>query len=445
MSDTVIHTEGLGKRYRIGAAHSRPRNFREAIARTATAPFRNLARLRHADGRGSGSQTELVWALRDLSIQVRHGEVLGVIGRNGSGKSTLLKLLSRITNPTTGYAEIRGRVGSLLEVGTGFHPELTGRDNVYLNGSILGLDRASITRRFDEIVAFAEVERFIDTPVKRYSSGMYLRLAFAVAAHLEPEILLVDEVLAVGDAAFQRKCLGRMGRAAEEGRTVLFVSHNMTAVQGLCSRAIWLGEGELKDEGPPGAVVSRYLQDAAATLTAATLAGPPLGTGERSGAPAGGPRCCGWSRAGGAYHHSHSRPAGVRILEPAGGCAAQPDATSRQRGWCARLVGRSGRGTAVGGPSPASRSVPRHLPHPRRPSERRAPPCGAPGRGPRHRARTPGARRTGLRSARLAGPSESLVRQVERGGAAAAGLDDRTHGGSGCSPIGDLMRPWPGA
>ena len=267
MSDTVIHTEGLGKRYRIGAAHSRPRNFREAIARTATAPFRNLARLRHADGRGSASQTELVWALRDLSIQVRHGEVLGVIGRNGSGKSTLLKLLSRITNPTTGYAEIRGRVGSLLEVGTGFHPELTGRDNVYLNGSILGLDRASITRRFDEIVAFAEVERFIDTPVKRYSSGMYLRLAFAVAAHLEPEILLVDEVLAVGDAAFQRKCLGRMGRAAEEGRTVLFVSHNMTAVQGLCSRAIWLGEGELKDEGAPGAVVSRYLQDAAATLT----------------------------------------------------------------------------------------------------------------------------------------------------------------------------------
>jgi lipopolysaccharide transport system ATP-binding protein len=267
VSDTVIHTEGLGKRYRIGAAQARPRSFREAIVRTAAAPFRNLARLRQADGPAAGSQTELVWALRDLSIQVRHGEVLGVVGRNGSGKSTLLKLLSRITNPTTGYAEIRGRVGSLLEVGTGFHPELTGRDNVYLNGSILGLDRASITRRFDEIVAFAEVERFIDTPVKRYSSGMYLRLAFAVAAHLEPEILLVDEVLAVGDAAFQRKCLGRMGRAAEEGRTVLFVSHNMTAVQGLCSRAIWLAEGELRDEGAPGAVVSRYLQDAAATLT----------------------------------------------------------------------------------------------------------------------------------------------------------------------------------
>jgi len=267
VTDTVIRTEGLGKRYRIGAALARPRSFREAIARTATAPFRNLARLSHAEGAwGSRSSEELVWALRDLSIQVRHGEVLGVIGRNGSGKSTLLKLLSRITNPTTGYAEIRGRVGSLLEVGTGFHPELTGRDNVYLNGSILGLDRASIARRFDEIVAFAEVERFIDTPVKRYSSGMYLRLAFAVAAHLEPEILLVDEVLAVGDASFQRKCLGRMGRAAEEGRTVLFVSHNMTAVQGLCSRAIWLSAGELREEGAPGAVVSRYLQDAAATL-----------------------------------------------------------------------------------------------------------------------------------------------------------------------------------
>jgi lipopolysaccharide transport system ATP-binding protein len=267
VSDTVIRTEGLGKRYRIGAAQARPRSFREAIARTATAPFRNLARLSQAERpRGSRPDHELVWALRDLSIQVRHGEVLGVIGRNGSGKSTLLKLLSRITNPTTGYAEIRGRVGSLLEVGTGFHPELTGRDNVYLNGSILGLDRASITRRFDEIVAFAEVERFIDTPVKRYSSGMYLRLAFAVAAHLEPEILLVDEVLAVGDASFQRKCLGRMGRAAEEGRTVLFVSHNMAAVQALCSRAIWLSEGELREEGAPGVVVSRYLQDAAATL-----------------------------------------------------------------------------------------------------------------------------------------------------------------------------------
>jgi lipopolysaccharide transport system ATP-binding protein len=255
MPDTVIRAEGLGKQYRINAARNRPRSFREAIVRSVAAPWRR------------GQQPELVWALRDLSLEVAHGEVLGVIGRNGSGKSTLLKLLSRITSPTTGFAEIRGRVGSLLEVGTGFHPELTGRDNVYLNGSILGLDRASIARRFDEIVAFAEVERFIDTPVKRYSSGMYLRLAFAVAAHLEPEILLVDEVLAVGDAAFQRKCLGRMGRAAQEGRTVLFVSHNMTAVQGLCGRAIWLDEGNLKDAGAPGMVVSRYLQASGATRT----------------------------------------------------------------------------------------------------------------------------------------------------------------------------------
>lgn len=253
MPETMIRTEGLGKQYRIGALRGRPRSFREAIVRTATAPWRRR------------EAPELVWALRDLSLEVAHGEVLGIIGRNGSGKSTLLKLLSRITTPTTGYAELRGRVGSLLEVGTGFHPELTGRDNVYLNGSILGLDRASIARRFDEIVAFAEVERFIDTPVKRYSSGMYLRLAFAVAAHLEPEILLVDEVLAVGDAAFQRKCLGRMGHAALEGRTVLFVSHNMTAVQGLCARAIWLDKGGLREVGSPGAVVSRYLQDAAAT------------------------------------------------------------------------------------------------------------------------------------------------------------------------------------
>jgi len=253
VSHTMIRTQGLGKQYRIGAARNRPRSFREAIARTAAAPWRRPA------------PAELVWALRDISIEVAYGEVLGVIGRNGSGKSTLLKLLSRITNPTAGYADIRGRVGSLLEVGTGFHPELTGRDNVFLNGSILGLDRASIARRFDEIVAFAEVERFIDTPVKRYSSGMYLRLAFAVAAHLEPEILLVDEVLAVGDAAFQRKCIGRMGHAAAEGRTVLFVSHNMTALQGLCSRAIWLKDGTLREEGTPGVVVSHYLQDAAAT------------------------------------------------------------------------------------------------------------------------------------------------------------------------------------
>ncbi len=265
MSQVMIRTEGLGKRYRIGVASVRPRSFREAVTRVAGAPFRNLAHLRHAGRQPGDATASVMWALRDLSIEVRYGEVLGVIGRNGAGKSTLLKLLSRITEPTTGYAEIRGRVGSLLEVGTGFHPELTGRDNVYLNGSILGMGRAQITRRFDEIVAFAEVERFVDTPVKHYSSGMYLRLAFAVAAHLEPEILLVDEVLAVGDAAFQRKCLRRMGDVAEEGRTVLFVSHNLTAVQGLCARAIRLGDGRLIEEGPPATVVSHYLEEATET------------------------------------------------------------------------------------------------------------------------------------------------------------------------------------
>ncbi|MFL5517830.1 MAG: ABC transporter ATP-binding protein, partial [Gemmatimonadales bacterium] len=214
MSDVMIRTEGLGKRYRLGLAATRPRSFREAVTRVATAPFRNLAHLRQARRPSDLEGPGVMWALRDLSLEVRHGEVLGVIGRNGAGKSTLLKLLSRITEPTTGFAEIRGRVGSLLEVGTGFHPELTGRDNVYLNGSILGMGRAHIAGRFDEIVAFAEVERFIDTPVKHYSSGMYLRLAFAVAAHLEPEILVVDEVLAVGDAAFQKKCLGKMADVA---------------------------------------------------------------------------------------------------------------------------------------------------------------------------------------------------------------------------------------
>ena len=263
MAPIMIRTEGLGKRYRLGTVR-RPRSFRESLTGIVAAPFRGLARL----GRGAAQPTaEMMWALQDVSLEVRHGEVLGVIGRNGAGKSTLLKILSRITEPTTGYAEIRGRVGSLLEVGTGFHPELTGRDNVYLNGSILGMTRADIARRFDAIVAFAEVDRFVDTPIKHYSSGMHLRLAFAVAAHLEPEILLVDEVLAVGDAAFQRKCLRRMGDVAEEGRTVLFVSHNLTAVQGLCARAIRLDGGKVVEEGTPATVVAHYLQEAASALS----------------------------------------------------------------------------------------------------------------------------------------------------------------------------------
>ena len=206
---------------------------------------------------------DTIWALKDVSFEVKHGEVLGLIGRNGAGKSTLLKILSRITEPTAGRAEIHGRVGSLLEVGTGFHRELTGRENIYLNGAILGMRKAEIDRKFDEIVAFAEVEKFLDTPVKRYSSGMYVRLAFAVAAHLEPEILLVDEVLAVGDAAFQKKCLGKMDAVAKEGRTVLFVSHNMAAVSRLCARALWIDQGQVKHLSSPEEVVAAYLASTA--------------------------------------------------------------------------------------------------------------------------------------------------------------------------------------
>ena len=210
---------------------------------------------------------DTVWALDDVSFDVSQGEILGIIGRNGAGKSTLLKILTRITEPTTGRAELFGRVGSLLEVGTGFHPELTGRENVYLNGSMLGMKHSEIAAKFDEIVAFAEVEKFLDTPVKHYSSGMYMRLAFAVAAHLDPEILLVDEVLAVGDAEFQAKCLGKMGAVASEGRTVLFVSHNIVAVQNLCKRVIWLNEGKIHQKGPARDVVRSYLTTVSSVTT----------------------------------------------------------------------------------------------------------------------------------------------------------------------------------
>ncbi len=253
MDEPAIRVVGLSKRFRIGARDEIYRTLRESLMRAISAPFR-----RHAP-----TEAELVWALRDVSFDVAPGEVLGVVGRNGAGKSTLLKVLSRITPPTRGRAEIRGRVGALLEVGTGFHPELTGRENVYLSGAILGMRRREIARRFDEIVAFAEVDRYIDTPIKHYSSGMHLRLAFAVAAHLEPEVLLVDEVLAVGDAAFQRKCLGRMRDEAMRGRTVLFVSHNMAAVTQLCSRAIWLDGGRVRLDGSPQDVVQRYLAEGA--------------------------------------------------------------------------------------------------------------------------------------------------------------------------------------
>jgi len=252
----IIRVENLGKHYRLGA-RQRPAygTLRDALTGAVRAPFR---RLRRGDAASGGDQN--FWALREVGFEVNSGEAVGFIGRNGAGKSTLLKVLSRVTEPTVGRAELYGRLGSLLEVGTGFHPELTGRENIYLNGAILGMKRAEIARQFDEIVAFSEIERFLDTPVKHYSSGMYTRLAFAVAAHLEPEVLVVDEVLAVGDAAFQKKCLNKMGSAARAGRTVLFVSHNMTAMQSLCARAIWLDEGRVVADGKSGEVVSAYLQ-----------------------------------------------------------------------------------------------------------------------------------------------------------------------------------------
>ena len=253
----AIQVQNLGKRYQIGASVDY-RTLRETLVQAAGAPFRWLSRSLRAS---EGVAQDYIWALRHVDFEVERGQVLGIVGKNGAGKSTLLKLLSRITEPTEGYAEIHGRVGSLLEVGTGFHPELTGRENVYLNGSILGMKKREIDRKFEEIVEFAEVGRFIDTPVKHYSSGMYVRLAFSVAAHLEPEILLVDEVLAVGDAAFQKKCLAKMEDLAGEGRTVLFVSHNMTAVKTLCNRALSLSDGCLKDSGQSNRVVSNYLRD----------------------------------------------------------------------------------------------------------------------------------------------------------------------------------------
>jgi lipopolysaccharide transport system ATP-binding protein len=258
MSDLAIRVENLGKQYRIGGPQPNYRTIRETLVDGIRGPFRRLASV--VRGQSSAAGNGSIWALKDVSFEVRHGDVLGIIGRNGAGKSTLLKILSGITEPTEGRAELRGRIGSLLEVGTGFHPELTGRENVYLNGAILGMTRIEIDRKFDEIVDFAEVEKFLDTPVKHYSSGMYVRLAFAVAAHLEPEVLLVDEVLAVGDAAFQKKCLGKMGQVAEQGRTVLFVSHSMSAVLNLCPRALLLEQGRVLSEGPVQSVVESYGQ-----------------------------------------------------------------------------------------------------------------------------------------------------------------------------------------
>lgn len=258
MSDVAIRVEGLSKLYRIGSGQPRYQTLRDRLSE-ALAPFRRMRpRVNGKTGRDGNSQ-ETVWALRDVSFEVERGEVLGVIGRNGAGKTTLLKVLARITEPTEGYAEIRGRVGSLLEVGTGFHPELTGRENIYLNGAVLGMKASEIAGRFDEIVEFAEVERFLDTPVKHYSSGMHMRLAFSVAAHLEPEVLMVDEVLAVGDATFQQKCLTKIDEVAKEGRTVLFVSHNMRALERLSPRCILLDRGTVVGSGPTAELIETYL------------------------------------------------------------------------------------------------------------------------------------------------------------------------------------------
>jgi lipopolysaccharide transport system ATP-binding protein len=266
MSNTVITVENLSKRYRIGVREEGYKTFREAVVDAVKAPIRNLQRLHRlskfdSDQEGRKGPSDLIWALKDVSFETKEGEVLGIIGRNGSGKSTLLKIISRITEPTAGDVKIYGRTSSLLEVGTGFHPELTGRENIYLNAAILGMRKTEIERKFDEIVAFAEIEKFMDTPVKHYSSGMYVRLAFAVAAHLEPEILLVDEVLAVGDIQFQKKCLGKMEDVASEGRTIVFVSHNMTAMATLCSRVLYLSEGRRVFLGSVEEGIDRYLAE----------------------------------------------------------------------------------------------------------------------------------------------------------------------------------------
>ncbi len=253
MSELALRVEGLSKRYRLGAGVAGRYRYGR-LTETLSNAFRgSIAR------KAVNEKERFIWALKDVSFEVKEGEVLGIIGRNGAGKTTLLKILSRITHPTEGRMEVNGRVGALLEVGTGFHPELTGKENVFLNGAILGMRKAEIERKFDEIVDFADVERFLDTPVKRYSSGMYVRLAFAVAAHMEPEILIVDEVLAVGDANFQKKCLGRMAEVGSSGRTVLFVSHNTQAVLRLCQRVILLDQGAVLDDGNPRSVVSEYL------------------------------------------------------------------------------------------------------------------------------------------------------------------------------------------
>jgi lipopolysaccharide transport system ATP-binding protein len=277
MSDTAIRVEGLSKLYRLGENQQPYNTLRDTLTNSIKRPFQRFSKPQAPKGQ-SAEKDSTLWALRDLNFEVKQGEIIGIIGRNGAGKSTLLKVLSRITEPTSGYAELRGRIGTLLEVGTGFHPELTGRENIQLSGAILGMTRYEIASRFDEIVAFAEVERFVDTPVKFYSTGMFLRLAFAVAAHLEPEILFVDEVLAVGDMAFQQKCLGKMGEAAKRGRTVLFVSHNMGAIRSLCEKGLVLHRGEIVESGDISQSIETYFRLASVTDAQTTESGGPRGS-----------------------------------------------------------------------------------------------------------------------------------------------------------------------
>ena len=279
MNELAIRAEGLSKSYQIGAHHNGYKTLRESIMGLAAGPQRAWNALRQCLQTRPASDENTIWALKDISFEIQRGDVVGIIGRNGAGKSTLLKVLSRITEPTSGFVDIAGRVGSLLEVGTGFHPELTGRENIFLNGAILGMGRAEIHRKFDEIVDFSDVEKFIDTPVKHYSSGMYLRLAFSVAAHMEPEVLLVDEVLAVGDASFQNKCLGRMQEVAKHGRTVLFVSHNMGAIRSLCNKGMYLEDGGVAQFGDVSECISRYFH----AIGAVSGVGEDLADGCRSG------------------------------------------------------------------------------------------------------------------------------------------------------------------
>jgi lipopolysaccharide transport system ATP-binding protein len=277
MSDPVIRAENLGKRYRIGE-RQRYLALRDVLAEALLMPARLF---RPASLPSPNGQPRYTWALKDVSLEVREGEVVGIIGRNGAGKTTLLKILARVTKPTEGYAEVRGRMGTLLEVGTGFHPELTGRENVYLSGGILGMSKREIERKFDEIVAFSEVEEFIDTPLKHFSTGMQTRLAFAVAAHLEPEILLVDEVLSVGDLQFQKKCLGKMGDVARQGRTILFVSHQMNQIRRLCQRVVWLDSGGIRQAGRTLEVLAAYEAAAASVSTLGSAANEKTPRGTR--------------------------------------------------------------------------------------------------------------------------------------------------------------------